>query len=127
MRAPYQREHDMMGRRTGTLLGVATILTGALYAREASAQQSNPPNTLAGVGGGGNSGGASTAQLQRALVEANGVVLDARPYEEYAVSHIPGARSVRGKAGTTPALYVADVTQVMESLADREHPVGVDH
>jgi rhodanese-related sulfurtransferase len=125
MRAPYKREHDMMGRRTGTLLGVATILTGALYAREASAQQSNPPNILDGVVGGGNSREVSTAQLQRALVEASAVVLDARPYEEYAVSHIPGARSVRGKAGTTPALYVADVTQVMESLADREQPMIV--
>jgi rhodanese-related sulfurtransferase len=115
----------MMGRRTGTLLGVATILMGALHAQQPSAQQSKLPNIYDGVVGGGNSREVSTAQLQRALAEANAVVLDARPYEEYAVSHIPGARSVRGKPGTTPALYVADVTEVIENLPDFEQPMIV--
>lgn len=49
----------------------------------------------------------STAELQAALNTASAVVLDARPFEEYAVSHIPGARTIPGKPGTTPALYVA--------------------
>ena len=47
------------------------------------------------------------------------LVLDARPYEEYAVSHIPGARTVPGKPGTTPALYVADVTDVAKTIPDK--------
>jgi len=48
----------------------------------------------------------STAELRAALTEGSAIVLDARPYEEYAVSHIPTARAVPAKAGTTPALYV---------------------
>jgi rhodanese-related sulfurtransferase len=65
----------------------------------------------------------STAELRQALVQSGAIVLDARPYEEYAVSHIPGARSVRGKPGTTPALYVADVREVTESLPDKAQPL----
>jgi Rhodanese-like domain len=54
-----------------------------------------------------NAGGTSeisTAQLGAALSDSSAIVLDARPYDEYAVSHIPGARPVPAKAGTTPAL-----------------------
>jgi 3-mercaptopyruvate sulfurtransferase SseA len=46
----------------------------------------------------------STVQLRAALADSSAIILDARPYEEYAVSHIPGARAVPAKAGTTPAL-----------------------
>ena len=31
----------------------------------------------------------STAELRKALEDSSAIVLDARPYEEYAVSHIP--------------------------------------
>jgi rhodanese-related sulfurtransferase len=61
----------------------------------------------------------STAQLQSALAEGHAVVLDARPYDEYAVSHIPGARAVRGKPGTTAALYTADVNEILETVPDK--------
>ena len=40
----------------------------------------------------------STAQLRAALSNSSAIILDARPYDEYAVSHIPGARGSR-KAG----------------------------
>src|SRR6516164_8221678 len=36
----------------------------------------------------------STAELRKALEDSSAIVLDARPYEEYAVSHIPGAQTV---------------------------------
>ena len=62
----------------------------------------------------------STGELRQILMDSSAIVLDARPYEEYAVSHIPGARSVRGKPGTTPALYVADANEVVENLPDRD-------
>jgi rhodanese-related sulfurtransferase len=61
----------------------------------------------------------STAELHDALEHRTAVVLDARPFDEYAVSHIPGARSVPGKPGTTPALYVADVNEVIRTIPDR--------
>jgi len=61
----------------------------------------------------------STVELRAALKNSSAIVLDARPYEEYAVSHIPGARTVPGKPGTTPALYVADVTDVAKTIPDK--------
>jgi rhodanese-related sulfurtransferase len=60
----------------------------------------------------------STVGLRTALKESSAVILDARPYEEYAVSHIPGAGAVPGKPGTTPALYVADVNDVAKTIPD---------
>jgi rhodanese-related sulfurtransferase len=53
------------------------------------------------------------------LTDSTAIILDARPYEEYAVSHIPGARAVPAKPGTTPALYVADAAEVAKSIADK--------
>src|SRR5215471_4919825 len=65
----------------------------------------------------------STAELRAELERASAVLLDARPYDEYAVSHIPGARMVPGKPGTTPALYVADVNTVLSTIADKNQPL----
>jgi rhodanese-related sulfurtransferase len=61
----------------------------------------------------------STTQLRAALTDSTAIILDARPYEEYAVSHIPGARAVPAKPGTTPALYVADAAEVAKSIPDK--------
>jgi len=65
----------------------------------------------------------NTAELQTALEKASAVVLDARPYDEYAVSHIPGARTVPGKPGTTPALYVGDVNAILRTIPDKNQPL----
>jgi len=65
----------------------------------------------------------STADLRAALTDPKVVVLDARPPEEYGVSHIPGALNVAGKTGTTAALYVADVNHVVRLVPDRSRPV----
>jgi 3-mercaptopyruvate sulfurtransferase SseA len=48
----------------------------------------------------------STTQLRAALTDSTAIILDARPYEEYVVSHIPGARAVPAKPGTTPAFML---------------------
>jgi rhodanese-related sulfurtransferase len=61
----------------------------------------------------------SIAQLRAALTDSSAIILDARPYDEYAVSHIPGARAVPAKLGTTPALYVADAAEVAKSIPDK--------
>jgi rhodanese-related sulfurtransferase len=117
-----------MGKRTQTLFVIAMMV--ATTAVSSQAQQPSPPwthipNVLDAVLGGGNSPEISTTELRWALGASSAIVLDARPYDEYAVSHIPGARSVRGKPGTTPALYVADVTEIIESLPDRDQPLIV--
>jgi rhodanese-related sulfurtransferase len=99
------------------------MLAAAMSVRQLAAQQTNAPPVVDGVVGGGISPELSTAQLRRVLAEGSAIALDARPYEEYAVSHIPGARSVRGKPGTTPALYVADVNEILETVPDRDQPL----
>ena len=64
----------------------------------------------------------STAELRAALTDASAIILDARPYEEYAISHIPTARTVP-KPGTTPALYVADAAEVAKSIPNKTQPL----
>ena len=54
----------------------------------------------------------STEELERILVERTATVLDARPYREYAISHIPGAINVAPKAGVPMSMYVSDVAEV---------------
>src|SRR5262249_8872436 len=76
-----------------------------------------------GVLGTGNSPEITTADLRAALSGGRAIVLDARPYDEYAVSHIPGARAGPGKPGTTPALYLADALPAARSIRDRAQPL----
>jgi rhodanese-related sulfurtransferase len=54
----------------------------------------------------------STAELRQILAEGSAMVFDARPYREYAVSHIPGARNVAAKPGVPMSLYVSDVAEI---------------
>jgi rhodanese-related sulfurtransferase len=65
----------------------------------------------------------STRELRAALTDSSAIILDARPYDEYSVSHIPGARAVPAKPGTTPALYVADATEVAKTIPDKTQPL----
>jgi rhodanese-related sulfurtransferase len=54
----------------------------------------------------------STEELRRILATKSALVLDARPFLEYAVSHIPGARNVAAKPGVPMSLYVSDVAEI---------------
>jgi rhodanese-related sulfurtransferase len=113
----------MSGKRIRLIVGM--MLAGALAASSQAQQPpvewSKPPSIFHGViSTFGNSREVSTDELRQILMDSSAIILDARPYEEYAVSHIPGARSIRGKPGTTPALYVADSSQVVENLPDRD-------
>jgi rhodanese-related sulfurtransferase len=54
----------------------------------------------------------STAALRQILAEGSAMVVDARPYREYAVSHIPGARNVAAKPEVPMSLYVSDVAEI---------------
>src|SRR5262245_44480101 len=65
----------------------------------------------------------STAELRRALADPAVTVLDARPPEEFAVSHIPGARNVAGKPGDKASLYVPDVSEAIRLVPDRARKV----
>lgn len=61
----------------------------------------------------------STNELKAALKEPNVVVLDARAPEEFAVSHVPGARNVPGKPGLPPSRYTADLGAVLALVPDK--------
>ena len=61
----------------------------------------------------------STEELHRILAEGSATVLDARPFLEYAVSHIPGARNVAAKPGVPMSMYVSDVAETGRILNDQ--------
>jgi rhodanese-related sulfurtransferase len=54
----------------------------------------------------------STEELRSILAEKSATVFDARPFNEYAVSHIPGAVNVSAKPGVPISLYVSDVAEI---------------
>lgn len=54
----------------------------------------------------------STEQLKRILADQSAVVLDTRPFREFAMSHIPGARNVAAKPGVPMSAYVSDVAEI---------------
>jgi rhodanese-related sulfurtransferase len=54
----------------------------------------------------------STEELQMILSNRSGMILDARPSREYAISHIPGAVNVAPKPGVPMSVYVSDVAEI---------------
>lgn len=54
----------------------------------------------------------STEELRSILADKSATVFDARPFKEYAISHIPGAVNVSAKPGVSISLYVSDVAEI---------------
>lgn len=54
----------------------------------------------------------STNELKRVLAEGRALVLDARPFHEFAISQIPGARNVAPRPGVAMSMYVSDVAEI---------------
>ena len=54
----------------------------------------------------------TTAELQQILIDKSAVVFDARPVEEFSMSHIPGALNVAQKPGEPLSLYTSDVAEI---------------
>jgi rhodanese-related sulfurtransferase len=67
----------------------------------------------------------TTAELRDVLARDEAVVLDARPVEEFGMSHIPGAMNVSQKPGTPTAFYISDVAEVKRLVPDRARPLIV--
>jgi rhodanese-related sulfurtransferase len=63
----------------------------------------------------------STDELRRIVAERTATVLDARPFMEYAMSHIPGARNVAAKPGTPMSLYVSDIAEIGRVVNGDKH------
>jgi len=107
---------------TAAAVIVALLPAGNVAQAEPSATRppASPANIVDGtLGDRDASPELSTAEMQAALRDPAVVVLDARPQAEYAVSHLPGARSVPGKANTAASAYTADVSAVIRWVPDR--------
>jgi rhodanese-related sulfurtransferase len=66
----------------------------------------------------------STEELRQILADQSAIVFDARPSQEYAVSHIPGARNVSAKPGMPISEYVSDVAEIGRLVgADKSTPI----
>ena len=89
----------------GGLLGLVVLATAA--------GQAVPTIFDAVIGESGQSTTeVSTEELRRILAENSALVLDARPFREYAMSHIPGALNVAAKPGVPMSMYVSDVAEI---------------
>jgi rhodanese-related sulfurtransferase len=95
----------MIVRVSRRMTGWVTLLL-ALAAFAPEARQAKPPMQK------GPGEEISTEQLERILADGSARVLDARPYLEYAISHIPGAVNVAPKPGVPISIYVSDVAEI---------------
>lgn len=95
-------------------------------AAPAPAAAAPQPNVLDGaLRDGDPTSEVTTLGLREAMKDPRMVLLDARPYEEFAKSHIPGARTVPGLPGLTPAKYTADSNEVKKLVPDSSRPLIV--
>jgi len=62
----------------------------------------------------------STEQLRGILADKSAVVLDTRPFREFAISHIPGAVNVAAKPGVAMSAYVSDVAEIGRLLEGKK-------
>jgi rhodanese-related sulfurtransferase len=90
---------------SATLVGM--VLSGLSSAWQASPQTDSSPEV-------------STEELERILATRSATVLDARPYLEFAISHIPGALNVGAKPGISPSLYISDVAEIGRLMQNRK-------
>src|SRR6266542_4915021 len=62
----------------------------------------------------------STEELRKILAAKSATVFDARPFNEHAVSHIPGAVNVSAKPGVPISLYVSDVAAIGRAVQENK-------
>jgi len=104
-----------MNRRT-------VLWTIVLFSSVVAAQGQSPANIFQATLGepGQRTTEVSTEQLRSILADKSAVVLDARPFREFAISHIPGALNVAAKPGVAMSAYVSDVAEIGRLLQGRK-------
>lgn len=60
----------------------------------------------------------STQELRRILADGSATVFDARPYQEYAINHIPGVKHVEGKPGSSSGHYTSDAHAIASTVGE---------
>ena len=91
-------------------VGLLALVTGVSV--QVRGQSPAAASRAAVTDGAASSSEISTEELQAILASRNATVLDARPFREYAISHIPGAANVAPKAGVPMSMYVSDVAEI---------------
>ncbi len=95
----------MLRRMTGWALAAATLVVLTIDAHLAARQPALSAKE-------DKTREVSTEELQTILSSRSATVLDARPFAEYAISHIPGAVNVAPKPGVPMSMYVSDVAEI---------------
>lgn len=68
----------------------------------------------------------STHELIEILKDQSAIVIDVRTYDEYAISHIPGAVIVSGKSGSTRAEFTSDAIEIGRMVdEDKSAPIVI--
>jgi rhodanese-related sulfurtransferase len=88
----------------------ALVLFGSVAAAHGQTSGSIFQATL--VESGQRTAEVSTEQLRAVIADKSAVVLDTRPFPEFAISHIPGAVNVSAKPGVPMSAYVSDVAEI---------------
>lgn len=65
----------------------------------------------------------STDELRQILAQRSAIVFDARPFKEFAISHIPGVLNVAPKPGVPMSQYVSDVAEIGRLVPDKVTPI----
>lgn len=100
----------------------AVVWTLVLFGSVTAAQGQTPANILQATLGEADQRTVevSTERLQAILANRSAVVLDTRPFREFAISHIPGAVNVAAKPGVPRSAHVSDVTEIGRLLQGKK-------
>lgn len=66
----------------------------------------------------------STRELQEILKTESAIIFDSRPFEEYAIGHIPGAVNLSAKPGVPMSVYVSDAAE-LDRLLDGDRSIHI--
>lgn len=98
-----------------SILVVGLLTLGASEPAPAPVTISN-----ATIGGAEQTPEVSTEELRKILAEGSAKVFDARPFREFAVSHIPGALNVAPKPGVPMSMYVSDIAEIGRLVSENK-------
>src|SRR5262244_340350 len=103
----------------GALLGIVVAVAGSTWLVSGAAVSPQTVKTIAQATleePNQKTSEVSTDDLRGILANRSAVVFDARPPKEYAISHIPGAINVNGKAGRPMSQYTPDASEIVRAL-----------
>jgi rhodanese-related sulfurtransferase len=119
----YARSRQAEFERRGYRMSHPSVLWMLVLISSVAAAQGQTPGNIfqAALGESGQrTAEVSTEQLRRILADKSAVVLDTRPFREFAISHIPGAVNVAAKPGVPMSAYVSDVAEIGRLLEGKK-------